>query len=149
MSPPPQGLCCHVRENGATEASHRNRKWVCVTHPRRGSAECSSSHCVWMSWLLSSIFPFCFQKLKSWGIREWSNSVTFTYSACEWSIYNAIRVGWGWGAKRLDSILHILLQTSFNIFVVADLLPRFKFTTKLFFVDFWPHLGQICIFSSV
>lgn len=50
-SPPPRGLCCHVRKNGATEASHRNRKWVCVTHPRRGSAECSSSssssHCVW------------------------------------------------------------------------------------------------------
>lgn len=37
---PPQELCCHVRKKAAAEASARNRKWVCVTHPGRGSADC-------------------------------------------------------------------------------------------------------------
>lgn len=39
-TPLPQELCCHVRKKAAAEASGRNRKWVCVTHTRRGSADC-------------------------------------------------------------------------------------------------------------
>lgn len=37
---PTQVLCCHVRKKAAAEAFSRNRKCVCVTHPRRGSADC-------------------------------------------------------------------------------------------------------------
>lgn len=39
-TPLPQVLCCHVRKKAAAEASARNRKWGCVTHTRRGSADC-------------------------------------------------------------------------------------------------------------
>lgn len=61
-TPLPQELCCHVRKKAATEASGRNRKQICVTHARRGSADCERQPLCMNVLVAVQRLPFMFTK---------------------------------------------------------------------------------------